>query len=561
MPLHKLSRRPAENGPGQTIPQVRKKPKRGFAWRRLWFRIGIVCLLSALVTSFPNLVPKILDVIHDRDRDRCEAAVLLLERAGKWQQAADTIGERLARPLSAGWRLELERRRFEALLQAGVVETEPAASRQLAEARKLAIARNVGAAIVKALERGKQDHGALAACQAALASEKTSLQALNVQLASSERARHQISAVLGEARALATTRETELHILRTDQQQLSRALKEAVARHVAMLAAWAGTLDHEAERARPKYDEAIQLARQQGLATKPLEQQLAGLHVPADPPPGTTLRIIGAHATAAMLQLDVMAVANGDRDLTDLARANFRMLVGDKAWERWTVEPVTWTQEHAIAICLDTSGSMQGAAFQAATSAVRTLPDSFSGARFELLPFSDAVRVALGWTSDKRLLDQAVSQLTPAGGTALYAAIDRAAQDLTSLPGKRTIVVCSDGRNSVAGVTLSQAIERCRAAEATVYVISLETKESDPAALQEIASQTGGTLVTASDPAQLAAAFQAVERDLARPAYRFTILDRPPGEPVRIRLGVNRPVETTYRKSAPRRAFEAGSIN
>jgi len=560
MPSHKLSRRPVENGPDQTIPQQQKKPaKRQLDWRRFWFRVGIACLVFAVVTSLPKSLPRMLDIVRDRDREHLDATVLSLERAGNWHDAAETLGKRLSRPLSADWRRELERRRFEALLQASVIEPEPAAARQLAEAHKLAADRSVGAMVVEAIEQGKRDQVALAACQTALESERASLRKTETQLAGSDLERHQTAAALRDAQTLLTTREAELRALRADQEQLSHTLKNVASRGVAAIAAWAETLRHEPERARPKFDEAIRLARQHGVATELLEQQLAVLQFPADPPAGTALRVIAEHQTAAMLQLDVMAVAGGGRDLTGLPRQDFRVLVGDAPWERWTVEPITWTQEHAIAICLDTSGSMQGAAFQAATNAVRTLPESFAGTQFELLAFADNVRVASEWSRNKRLLDRAVSQLTPAGGTALYAALERAAQDITSLPGMRTIVVCSDGRNSVAGVTLSQAIERCRAAEATVHVISLETKESDAAALQEIASQTGGTLVTASDPAQLAAAFQAVARDLLRPAYRFTILDRPPGEPVRIRWGVNRPVETIYSKSAARRAFEAAS--
>jgi VWFA-related protein len=560
MPLRKLSRRPAENGPDQRILKPRTKPsKRGLNWRQLAVRCGLACLLFALVALAPRWGGWLIDRVHDRDRSRFEATVLLAERAGNWPEAAQMVGERLRRPLSAGWRMELERRRFEALLQAGVTQTEPSASRLLAEAQELAAARNVGTAVVEAIEQGKRDQRALNASQAALDRETAERKQAEARLAAVELERSQTSAALREAQTLLTGREAALRTLRTAQEQLSRAAKEAAASHVAALSAWAGTLREQAERARPKYEEALRVAQQFSLPAQQLEQELAALKLPADPTPGTALRIIGEHQTAATLKLDVAAVAAGGRDLVGLSRQDFRVLVGDEPWERWTVEPVTWTQEHAIAICLDTSGSMQGAAFQAATSAVRALPDSFPSARFELVTFSDTVRVPLEWSSNKQLLDQAVAQLKPAGGTALYAAIERAAQDIASMPGKRTIVVCSDGRDSVAGVTLSQAIERCQAAEAAVHVISLETKESDPIALQEIAGQTGGSVVTASDPAQLATAFQAVARDLRRPAYRFTILDRPPGEPVRIRLGVNRPEETTYGKSAARRAIEAGA--
>jgi uncharacterized protein YegL len=234
-----------------------------------------------------------------------------------------------------------------------------------------------------------------------------------------------------------------------------------------------------------------------------------------------------------------------------LARHDFRLSVDGQPWERWTIEPSSWAEPHSLAICFDTSLSMQGLPMARGIQALSLLPRQMPTSRFELITFANSVHVAVPWTSDRVALDRALGQFVASGGTALWPAVEKAAADLRDQPGRHTILVCTDGRHSVGATTLAQAIDHCRQAEASVFVVSLETADADPAALARLAHEKGGMVATASSPPQLTAAFQAISRGLLRSTYRLTALDTPPNGQVKLALGVEHPAHVVVAGTEP----------
>jgi len=89
----------------------------------------------------------------------------------------------------------------------------------------------------------------------------------------------------------------------------------------------------------------------------------------------------------------------------------------------------------------------------------------------ELLGFAGHVTEFVPFTNDAGRIDHGLNGLRGHGPTALYAAIDEGAVQLQTLPGRRIIVVISDGGNSMPGVDYQQARAAAMRAEASIESI------------------------------------------------------------------------------------------
>ncbi len=68
---------------------------------------------------------------------------------------------------------------------------------------------------------------------------------------------------------------------------------------------------------------------------------------------------------------------------------------------------------------------------------------------------------------------RAVDRLAPWGGTALYDVIVRGVQQLSKLPGRRVLVVFSDGDDRSSHATIETVEEAVRANDATLFMVAL----------------------------------------------------------------------------------------
>jgi VWFA-related protein len=124
-----------------------------------------------------------------------------------------------------------------------------------------------------------------------------------------------------------------------------------------------------------------------------------------------------------------------------------------------------------------------------------------------VIGFANSVLVVQDFTGDQKLVSHAVGQLVPSGGTALWDAVDFAADKLGSRPEAqpvaRILVVISDGDDNSSSATAKQAINRAQRGEVTVYTVS--TRDDAGAvvsslvgehALNTLADLTGGAAFT-----------------------------------------------------------------
>jgi VWFA-related protein len=116
---------------------------------------------------------------------------------------------------------------------------------------------------------------------------------------------------------------------------------------------------------------------------------------------------------------------------------------------------------------------------------------------------NNSVLLVQDFTSDSGLTAHAINELAPSGGTALWDAVNFAAEKLASRPESqpvaRVMVVISDGEDNSSNVTLKEAIASALRREVAVYTVStrdvLNDEESavlGDRALQTISELTGG---------------------------------------------------------------------
>ncbi|MCS6805593.1 MAG: VWA domain-containing protein [Acidobacteriota bacterium] len=216
--------------------------------------------------------------------------------------------------------------------------------------------------------------------------------------------------------------------------------------------------------------------------------------------------------------------------ITDLRQEDVQILENGQLQEififtRQTDLPLT------IALLLDISGSMQyvlpqekAAAARFLSTMVRPMKDSVA-----ILQFRDETILVQDFTSSMERLERALESVryTPRtttdntskfGGTSLYDAIYVTCQDLLGRqPGRRTIILMTDGEDTTSRYKIGDAIDRALRAEATIYAVGIGDRFRfgvNEGVLKKLSQETGGRAYFPENPEQLDAAFRQIEEEL-----------------------------------------------
>ncbi len=198
----------------------------------------------------------------------------------------------------------------------------------------------------------------------------------------------------------------------------------------------------------------------------------------------------------------------------DLTPENFFVSENDRNVD-FEVEQLP-VSELQIALLVDTSGSMNGSPINSARGAVRGFVDAMPpDVEMSLIGFGATAQLLVPSTTDQDQILSGIADLTADGETALYDGLVQAAASFDGDPdGRRTIVLLSDGGDTVSTATLDEALVELIGSEASLIIVELESPESDPAALLRLEAATGGALVPASDPAALEGIYADTASDL-----------------------------------------------
>ncbi|MGH2605427.1 MAG: vWA domain-containing protein [Anaerolineales bacterium] len=205
-------------------------------------------------------------------------------------------------------------------------------------------------------------------------------------------------------------------------------------------------------------------------------------------------------------------------------------------------------------LVLDVSGSMaQRGKLEAAQDAARSYINQMrAGDKAGVLAFNTQVTEVQAITEDTQALLAAIDSLTAIEDTALYDALDRAVDALEGLPGRKAVIVLSDGLDNSSTVTAADVMARVSDAELSVSTIGFGDPGAgagsmagiDEALLKDLAQQAGGMYGYAEDAAALSALFQSYGTAL-QSEYAITYIT-----PSAMRDGVNRSLSVGLSESA-----------
>lgn len=213
--------------------------------------------------------------------------------------------------------------------------------------------------------------------------------------------------------------------------------------------------------------------------------------------------------------------------VTDLTKEDFQI------YEDGVLQTITnFTQQTdlplTIALCMDTSSSVRlklDFEKEAATDFLYAVMRPSD--RAMLVEFDTGVTLLHDFTSNPNDLVREINLLKAGGGTSLYDAVYLVAeQKMLNEPGRKTVVILSDGADLTSKHSFEEMLRMAYQAEITVYAISTTRFGADidhegDNALKQLTEVTGGTAFFPYSTDRLASAFQEVDQEL-RSQYNLT---------------------------------------
>ena len=134
-----------------------------------------------------------------------------------------------------------------------------------------------------------------------------------------------------------------------------------------------------------------------------------------------------------------------------------------------------------------------------------------------LVAFNDELFVLTRRETDAAARARGVNALAAWGNTALYDVIGRSLELVSRQPGRRGVVIFTDGEDSASETTLEMADRAIKASDATLFAVALgrgrQSKQLKDT-LEALAESGGGRVVMADDSADLQRAFTDVLESL-----------------------------------------------
>ncbi len=208
------------------------------------------------------------------------------------------------------------------------------------------------------------------------------------------------------------------------------------------------------------------------------------------------------------------------------------------------------TQPITVIVMLDTSASM--------TPSLDLLKAGAEQFLLRLLPedqgrvgaFNDKIEFSPEFTSHRESLISALGDLDFGNPTRLYDAVDESLDRLLGIPGRRVILVFTDGDDTDSRVGLGKVLDRARAEEVMVYAIGLESdyfngvrrvRSKPDRGLKKLAEETGGGYFELERTDELGPTFTRVAQELHSQYVLGFTPDQLDGKVHKLEVKVGRP--------------------
>jgi VWFA-related protein len=172
----------------------------------------------------------------------------------------------------------------------------------------------------------------------------------------------------------------------------------------------------------------------------------------------------------------------------------------------------------SVVLVLDTSGSMAPNLHflqEAVLNFVYKLEEVDTAL---VVSFNESVKGSAEFTGDTDRLERFVEGLQAWGGTSLYDAIHYSLGRIKDQPGRKALIVFSDGADTTSTMEDREVVDYARATEATVYCIGFRGSgmmaSSPRGFLRKIASETGGQFFAPDKVGELIKVFNEISEEL-----------------------------------------------
>jgi Ca-activated chloride channel homolog len=209
-----------------------------------------------------------------------------------------------------------------------------------------------------------------------------------------------------------------------------------------------------------------------------------------------------------------------------LARDNFQVFDDGKSEQITNFE--TSGQSLSCGILLDTTGSMAEALPRVKNSIVKLIDALDAQDSVAIYTFDSQLTVRQEFTSDKQAAKRAILRTRAEGQTALFDALSQAAQEVAGRPGKKVLLVFTDGDDNASALNATAAITRAKRLGIPLYAIAEgEATRSHELRkiLDELSERTGGAAYQVKKPAEIEEVFQKISEDLK---HLYMIAYQPP---------------------------------
>jgi Ca-activated chloride channel homolog len=209
-------------------------------------------------------------------------------------------------------------------------------------------------------------------------------------------------------------------------------------------------------------------------------------------------------------------VTDGGRFVRNLQPKDFKVYDNDRLQKITSFESENISLEMVAA--LDVSSSMKEALPKVKESAKRFLGGLRSGDQVTLLAFNDLIYTLSPRSKDQAARVQAIDRMRAWGGTALYDVVVEGLNRLGRQPGRRSMLLFSDGDDQSSHASFEAAVARAEGSDATIYVIgqgrAIRARDLQTV-LGKFANISGGRAFFTEDVSRLDRFFEEILEDLS----------------------------------------------
>jgi VWFA-related protein len=240
--------------------------------------------------------------------------------------------------------------------------------------------------------------------------------------------------------------------------------------------------------------------------------------------PVATLRV-----TSRLVEVPVTVFDSHNHYVDGIPRSAFQVREGGKPQE---IKYFASTSDSiSCAILLDTTGSMDKTLPHLKNSVIRFVDQLGANDSVAIYSFAETLTQQQDFTTDKTAAKRSVLKMRAGGGTALFDALTDVTHEIAKQPGKKAVVVFTDGDDNASVLTAQAAVARATKDGVSLYTIAEGEATRSPRlrkTLAELSRNTGGETYEIKEMKDAEEVFLRISSAFQ---HMYLISYRPPFEP------------------------------